>query len=209
MDALTYAHTTHTQWTSQKHTAPQVYLLGIKLLQNFTACYKSIFRILKQCKLLKISVWIWPGAILENMKKHGWSADNLAFGSGGALLQRLDRDTQKCAYKCSFTIINGKAVSFLFCFGSALTCFARQLIHEGSLCLYYYYLYVCISSWPITCSLFLLFGKLNNSTVNSPKWLSALSIVSSCSSDFPPNVGLLVEPFLANSAMTTHSSLKQ
>ena len=30
------------------------------------------------------------GEILENMKKHGWSAENLVFGSGGALLQRLD-----------------------------------------------------------------------------------------------------------------------
>ena len=31
----------------------------------------------------------------------GWSTENLTFGSGGALLQRLDRDTQRCAYKCS------------------------------------------------------------------------------------------------------------
>ena len=50
------------------------------------------------------------GAILENMKKHSWSADNLVFGSGGALLQRLDRDTQKCAFKCSYAVINGKEV---------------------------------------------------------------------------------------------------
>ncbi|XP_013415217.1 nicotinamide phosphoribosyltransferase [Lingula anatina] len=51
------------------------------------------------------------GEILENMKRHKWSADNLAFGSGGALLQRLDRDTQKCAFKCSYALINGKEVS--------------------------------------------------------------------------------------------------
>jgi nicotinamide phosphoribosyltransferase len=31
-----------------------------------------------------------------------WSADNLAFGMGGALLQKLDRDTQKFAFKCSY-----------------------------------------------------------------------------------------------------------
>jgi len=31
----------------------------------------------------------------------GWAAENLAFGSGGALLQKLNRDTQKCAFKCS------------------------------------------------------------------------------------------------------------
>ncbi|XP_036358017.1 nicotinamide phosphoribosyltransferase isoform X2 [Octopus sinensis] len=39
--------------------------------------------------------------ILGAMKQEGWSANNLAFGSGGALLQKLDRDTQKCAFKCS------------------------------------------------------------------------------------------------------------
>lgn len=29
----------------------------------------------------------------------------------GALLQKLDRDTQKCAYKCCFAVINDKPVS--------------------------------------------------------------------------------------------------
>ena len=38
--------------------------------------------------------------ILKAVKAAGFSADNLGFGSGGALLQRLDRDTQKCAFKC-------------------------------------------------------------------------------------------------------------
>ena len=45
--------------------------------------------------------------ILANMTKHGWAADNLAFGSGGALLQKLNRDTQKCAFKCSEIVVNG------------------------------------------------------------------------------------------------------
>ncbi|GFN88927.1 nicotinamide phosphoribosyltransferase-like [Plakobranchus ocellatus] len=49
--------------------------------------------------------------ILENMKMHGWSSDLLAFGSGGALLQRMDRDTQKCAFKCSYAVINGKEIN--------------------------------------------------------------------------------------------------
>lgn len=31
--------------------------------------------------------------------------------SAGGLLQRVDRDTQKCAYKCSYAIINGKGVN--------------------------------------------------------------------------------------------------
>ena len=37
-----------------------------------------------------------------------WSADNIAFGSGGALLQKLNRDTQKCAFKCSSIVVNGQ-----------------------------------------------------------------------------------------------------
>jgi nicotinamide phosphoribosyltransferase len=39
--------------------------------------------------------------ILANLGNHGFSADNIAFGMGGALLQRLDRDTLKFAMKCS------------------------------------------------------------------------------------------------------------
>ncbi|XP_069142407.1 nicotinamide phosphoribosyltransferase-like [Argopecten irradians] len=51
------------------------------------------------------------GRILEAMKTNGWSAENLVFGSGGALLQRMDRDTQKCAYKCSYAVVGGKGVN--------------------------------------------------------------------------------------------------
>ena len=41
---------------------------------------------------------------------NGWSADNIAFGMGGALLQQLDRDTQKFAMKCSSAQVNGEWV---------------------------------------------------------------------------------------------------
>ena len=44
---------------------------------------------------------------------NGWSADNLAFGMGGALLQQVDRDTQKFAMKCSSAEINGKWVDVM------------------------------------------------------------------------------------------------
>jgi nicotinamide phosphoribosyltransferase len=50
------------------------------------------------------------GTILEKMVANGWSADNIAFGSGGGLLQKLDRDTCKFAFKCSFAEVNGKPV---------------------------------------------------------------------------------------------------
>jgi nicotinamide phosphoribosyltransferase len=39
--------------------------------------------------------------ILEAMALDGWSADNLTMGSGGGLLQKMDRDTQRFAFKCS------------------------------------------------------------------------------------------------------------
>ena len=46
--------------------------------------------------------------ILETMKNVGWSADNIAFGSGGALLQQMNRDTQRFAFKCSSVTIDNK-----------------------------------------------------------------------------------------------------
>ncbi len=46
--------------------------------------------------------------ILGGFQAYGWSADNIAFGMGGALLQQLDRDTQKFAMKCSNVTVNGE-----------------------------------------------------------------------------------------------------
>eukprot|EP00408_Alexandrium_pacificum_P066149 CAMPEP_0171169642 /NCGR_PEP_ID=MMETSP0790-20130122/8315_1 /TAXON_ID=2925 /ORGANISM="Alexandrium catenella, Strain OF101" /LENGTH=525 /DNA_ID=CAMNT_0011634487 /DNA_START=83 /DNA_END=1660 /DNA_ORIENTATION=- len=45
--------------------------------------------------------------ILQTLSDHKIAAENVNFGSGGALLQRLDRDTFKCAFKCSEITING------------------------------------------------------------------------------------------------------
>jgi nicotinamide phosphoribosyltransferase len=44
---------------------------------------------------------------LEALKQNGFSADNIAFGMGGALLQRVDRDTQKFAMKASAIKVDG------------------------------------------------------------------------------------------------------
>jgi nicotinamide phosphoribosyltransferase len=49
-------------------------------------------------------------SILGSFMAMGWSADNIAFGMGGALLQIVDRDTQKFAMKASSAEINGKWV---------------------------------------------------------------------------------------------------
>jgi nicotinamide phosphoribosyltransferase len=46
-------------------------------------------------------------AILAEMKNRGLSADNIAFGMGGELLQKVNRDTQKFAMKASAIRVNG------------------------------------------------------------------------------------------------------
>jgi nicotinamide phosphoribosyltransferase len=46
--------------------------------------------------------------ILAMLKNRNYSATNIAFGMGGALLQKVDRDTLKFAYKCSSATIGGK-----------------------------------------------------------------------------------------------------
>lgn len=46
-------------------------------------------------------------AILTVMDLNGYSADNVAFGQGGALLQQVNRDTLQFAMKCSAAKING------------------------------------------------------------------------------------------------------
>ena len=45
---------------------------------------------------------------LTAMNRAGWSADNITFGMGGALLQQLNRDTQQFAFKCSNVTIEGE-----------------------------------------------------------------------------------------------------
>lgn len=46
------------------------------------------------------------GAILNNFAVHGWSAENIAFGMGGGLLQQVNRDTLRFAMKACEIDIN-------------------------------------------------------------------------------------------------------
>ena len=62
---------------------------------------------------------------LEHMKQNKWSADNVAFGSGGALLQKVDSNTQQCAYRCSYIMVNGKGVR-CFCCTIQILCEERE-----------------------------------------------------------------------------------
>ena len=48
--------------------------------------------------------------ILKTLKRNYISADNIAFGMGGELLQRLDRDTHKFAMKASYARINDRDI---------------------------------------------------------------------------------------------------
>lgn len=49
--------------------------------------------------------------IYAALKRAGISAENLVLGMGGALLQKVDRDTQRFALKCSSAIVNGMEVN--------------------------------------------------------------------------------------------------
>ncbi|KAI4896295.1 hypothetical protein NFI96_028914 [Prochilodus magdalenae] len=48
--------------------------------------------------------------ILKKLSDEGWSAENVFFGCGSALLQKLNRDTLNCAFKCSYVETNGKGM---------------------------------------------------------------------------------------------------
>ena len=48
------------------------------------------------------------GEIIDAIIQRGWSLDNVAFGSGGGLLQRVNRDTQRFAMKCSYVVVDGQ-----------------------------------------------------------------------------------------------------
>lgn len=48
--------------------------------------------------------------ILYRMERNGWSSTNIAFGSGGNLLQKHDRDEQKIAVKCSYAVVGGQDI---------------------------------------------------------------------------------------------------
>jgi len=46
-------------------------------------------------------------AIIKNMIDANLSLSNLAFGEGGGMLQKVDRDSFKMAMKCSHIVANG------------------------------------------------------------------------------------------------------
>ena len=48
-------------------------------------------------------------ALYERVVDHGWSAENLVVGSGGGLLQKVNRDTCGFAFKATEAVVDGEA----------------------------------------------------------------------------------------------------
>ncbi|MCB1142777.1 MAG: nicotinate phosphoribosyltransferase [Leptospiraceae bacterium] len=68
------------------------------------------YRVLNHVRVIQGDGVDWESIpkILSGIVEKGFSASNLAFGMGGALLQKVNRDTQKFAYKCSGVRIHGE-----------------------------------------------------------------------------------------------------
>lgn len=60
------------------------------------------FRVLRHVRVIQ------GDSILAALERHGYSADNVAFGQGGALLQIVKRDEQRFAMKASAVQIDGQ-----------------------------------------------------------------------------------------------------
>jgi nicotinamide phosphoribosyltransferase len=91
-----------------------VVLQCLQILQEQFGFYinNKGYKVLNHVRVLQGDGINWTSIrdILEAITKAGFSADNVAFGMGGALLQKVDRDTNKWAMKCSAAYINGEWV---------------------------------------------------------------------------------------------------
>lgn len=89
----------------------KVTLEVIKLLEEHFGTEENSkgYRVLNPCIRIIQGDGVDPNsieAILENYKQHGYSADNIAFGMGGGLLQKVNRDTFGWAMKASAIQVN-------------------------------------------------------------------------------------------------------
>jgi len=86
----------------------------LECLERLDAAYGSTvnskgFKVLRNVRVIQ-GDGITPNVvarILHVIERHGFSTENVAFGMGGGLLQKLDRDTQKFAMKCSAARVDG------------------------------------------------------------------------------------------------------
>ena len=91
----------------------EIVLKTLQLLEEYFGCTINS----KGYKLLPPYIRVIQGdgvsltsieAILQNLTTHGYSTDNVAFGMGAELLQKVNRDTLKFAMKASAAQINGQ-----------------------------------------------------------------------------------------------------
>lgn len=87
----------------------------LQCLQILDTCFGSIvnekgFKVLNNVRVLQ-----GDGITIDSIKEildwaieYGFSADNIVFGQGGALLQIVNRDDQKFAMKCSAICVDGE-----------------------------------------------------------------------------------------------------
>lgn len=95
---------------------PEVCLKAMKILERKVGCRKNM----QGYKVLPKSWRLIQGdgnddeesvaLVLEALTKSGFSASNIAFGMGGGLLQKINRDTQRFAFKVSVVTIEGKDI---------------------------------------------------------------------------------------------------
>jgi nicotinamide phosphoribosyltransferase len=88
----------------------------VEAIQRLMRCFGYLqnskgYRVLPDCVRVIQGDGINPDsieAILAAMQQQGLSADNIAFGMGAELLQKVNRDTQKFAMKASAICIHGQ-----------------------------------------------------------------------------------------------------
>jgi nicotinic acid phosphoribosyltransferase len=74
---------------------------------------KKGYKVLNHVKVLQgdgITIKTMSEIIHELVIVQKWSLDNFVFGSGGGLLQKVDRDTMKFAIKACYAIVNGNDI---------------------------------------------------------------------------------------------------
>ncbi len=86
------------------------------IINNYYRLHSGKSLIVIWSVLLFIYLIFFLAQILEKLSDEGWSAENVFFGCGSALLQKINRDTLNCAFKCSYVETNGKGVSFFITF---------------------------------------------------------------------------------------------
>lgn len=91
--------------------ATTVLLVLETLAKGFTPTVNNKgFRVLPDCIRVIQGDGVTPTEIrhiLGFLKNCGWSAENVAFGMGGGLLQQVNRDNLRFAFKCSSITIDG------------------------------------------------------------------------------------------------------